>query len=172
MKTVLMVIAPEAFRDEEYLHPKEILEAAGARVVTASVSAGACTARFGTVVHAEESVSAVDPSAFDAVVFVGGGGSRVFFEDAGAHSLARAMAQAGKIVAAICVAPVILANAGLLHGRRATLFPSEDEMAVVKAGGAEYTGTPVEIDDNVITASGPEAARDFGTAIASALGLP
>lgn len=171
MTSVLMVIAPETFRDEEYLEPKAVLESAGARVVTASTAPGRCTGRFGAEAYADEAVSAVDPAAFDAVIFVGGGGSRCYFEDPVAHSLARRMLDSGKVVAAICIAPVILANAGLLQGVRATMFPSDEDVAALRAGGAEYTAASVEVDGRIITANGPESAKEFGTTVAEALGL-
>ncbi|MHC4062693.1 MAG: DJ-1/PfpI family protein, partial [Planctomycetota bacterium] len=74
----------------------------------------------------------------------------------------------GKVLAAICIAPVVLANAGLLNGVRATSFLSERE--TLQVAGAEFTGAPVERDGLIITASDPSAANLFGRAIADALG--
>jgi protease I len=62
---------------------------------------------------------------------------------------------------------VTLANAGVLSGRRATVFSSE--AGKLKAKGAEYTGAKVERDGKIITGSGPEAAEEFGRAIVKAL---
>jgi len=70
-------------------------------------------------------------------------------------------------VAAICISPVTLARAGILKNRRATVFPTEAEE--LKKEGAIYTGAPVEEDGRIITASGPEAAGEFGERIASVL---
>lgn len=170
MARVLMVIAPAMFRDEEYEHPKAVLESLGASVETASVSAGRCHGRFGTEAQATLSVASADAADYDAVAFVGGPGAEVFFDDPAAHALARAAHDARRVVAAICIAPSILARAGILDGVRATAFPSRREDLL--AHGALWTGVPVEVDGSVITASGPDAARDFGRAIADALGLP
>jgi protease I len=90
MKKVLMVIAPETFRDEEYAHPKEVLESRGARVVTASTRPGTCVGKLGMTAEAEISVAEADALDYDAVVFVGGAGSKVFFDDPYAQALARA----------------------------------------------------------------------------------
>lgn len=169
MKKVLMVIAPETFRDEEYAHPKEVLESRGAEVVTASTRPGTCTGKLGMTAEATVAVSEADALEYDAVVFVGGGGSEVFFDDAYAHALARAARANKRVLAAICIAPSILARAGLLNGWPATAFESQRED--LEAHGALWTGAPVTVEGHVITASGPAAARDFGVAIANALGI-
>jgi protease I len=169
MKKVLMVIAPETFRDEEYAHPKEVLESRGARVVTASTRPGTCVGKLGMTAEAEISVAEADALDYDAVVFVGGAGSKVFFDDPYAQALARAARVNKRVLAAICVAPSILARAGLLRGWPATAFESQKED--LEAHGAIWTGEPLTVQGHVITANGPEAARDFGIAIADALGI-
>lgn len=170
MPEVLMVIAPEMFRDEEYEHPREVLERRGATVTVASTVAGQCKGRFGLVATADVALADVDPALYDAVLFVGGAGASVYFDDPVALSLAKSMYDAGRIVSAICIAPSVLAHAGLLTGKRATSFPSqEDEL---RAAGALYTGNPVQTDGRIVTANGPESAYGFGEAVADALGLP
>lgn len=165
-----MVIAPDQFRDEEYTHPREVLEARGASITVASVAPGPCRGKLGTMVRAHVALSEVDATSYAAVVFVGGAGSRIYFDDVDAHRVARTMHENGKVVAAICVAPSILAHAGLLRDVRATAFSSQEED--LRAHGALWTGAPVEIDGAIITGNGPAAARDFGMAIADVLGLP
>ena len=169
MNPLLMVIAPDQFRDEEYALPKEVLEARGATVVTGSVAPGPCRGKLGMLARAEVAIRDVDPEEFVGVVFVGGSGSAVFFDDADAHRVARSIAVDGKVTAAICIAPSTLARAGLLEGRQATAFPSQERD--LRAHGVEYTGAPVEVDGVFVTASGPDAAREFGNAVADALGL-
>lgn len=169
MKTVLMVIAPETFRDEEYAHPKEVLEGRGARVVTASVKPGTCTGKNGMTAEAQIAVAEADALDYDAVVFVGGAGAKVFFDDPFAHALARAARDEKRVLGAICIAPSILARAGLLKGWPATAF--ETQRDDLEAHGAIWTGEPVTVEGHVITANGPEAARDFGVALADALGI-
>jgi protease I len=72
--------------------------------------------------------------------------------------------RAGKVVSAICLAPVTLANAGLLEGKRATAYPSAESF--LKWKGAIYTGNAVEVEGNIVTANGPEAAEEFAQAVA------
>ena len=73
----------------------------------------------------------------------------------------------GKVVAAICIAPRILANAGLLEGVKATCYESETE--AIKKLGADFQPNDVVRDGKFVTANGPHAATDFGKAIAQAL---
>lgn len=160
MPSVVMVIAPDMFRDEEYAEPKRILEEAGVEVVTASVEPGDCRGRFGLVAHAEVALRDVSATGHDAVVFVGGPGSKVFFDDPTAHRLAREAFEDGCIVGAICIAPSVLARAGLLRGKIATSFPSQEDD--LRAHGALWSGNPVSISGRIITANGPESAEAFG----------
>lgn len=170
MARVLMVIAPEVFRDEEYDHPKQALESRGATVTTASTRVGACHGKLGMTAEATLALTDARAVDYDAVVFVGGGGAQVFFDDPAAHALARDMHALDRVVAAICIAPSVLARAGLLRDVHATAFPSQHDDLV--AHGALWTTGPFEIDGRIITANGPDAARDFGLAIANALRLP
>jgi protease I len=158
------------FRDEEYAHPQEVLEGRGAVTVVASSRSGVARGRFGLEVPIDTVLTDVEPSEYDAVVYVGGAGSSIFFDDPVAHDLASATLDAGRLVGAICIAPTTLAHAGLLRGVTATAYPSqEDDLA---AHGALWSAGPVEIDGRIITANGPDAATEFGDAIADALGLP
>jgi len=170
MKSVVMVIAPAVFRDEEYVEPVAVLESRGAEVTTASTRPGICTGKLGMEAMAEMDLAEALRRDWDAVLFVGGGGSEVFFDDPSAHALAKRSLEAGAVLGAICIAPSTLARAGLLSGREATAFPSQEEDLV--AHGATWTGAPVTVDGRVITANGPGAAMAFGEAVAEALALP
>jgi protease I len=167
---VVMVIAPEVFRDEEYAEPNRVLESRGAKVVTASVAPGECIGKLGLRVQAEISVEDAADRDWDAVIFVGGAGAAVYFDDAAAHRLARRAAGGSGLLSAICIAPSILAHAGLLSGIRATAFPSQE--ADLTAHGAVWTDASVEVDGRIVTGNGPEAAIEFGQTIGNLLGLP
>jgi protease I len=168
MKTALMVIAPELFRDEEYALPKGVFESHGMHVVTASTRAGVCRGKLGMTATAEVSLADASAQEWDAVVFIGGGGASVFFDDVIAHRLARDTLGRGAVLAAICIAPSTLARAGLLDGVRATAFPSQREDLI--AHGASWDDGPVVVDGGIVTANGPEAAETFGQVIVGLLG--
>jgi len=160
MSSAVMIIAPEMFRDEEYAEPKRILEEAGIEVTTASIEAGECRGRFGMIAQADVPLSAVKAADFDAVVFIGGAGAKIYFDNATAQRLATDAFNGGAVVAAICIAPSVLARAGLLRGKIATSFPSQEDD--LRAHGALWSGNLVEMSGRIVTANGPEAAEAFG----------
>ncbi|MBU2100668.1 DJ-1/PfpI family protein [Candidatus Micrarchaeota archaeon] len=164
---VVFVIAKSNFRDEELFHTKEELEAKGIQTVIASIEKGPCLGSRGETAKAELSLDEINSEEFDGIIFVGGGGAQIYFRNQTALNLAKKFSSEKKIVGAICIAPSILANAGLLKGKKATSFPSEETN--LKNKGAVYTGKPVESDGKIITANGPGAAREFGKRIAELL---
>ncbi len=168
-KKVLMVIAFENFRDEEYKYPRQALEGAGAKIVVASTRVGRAKGMLGMRATVNALLSKVRAQDFDAVVFVGGVGASKLWNNPYALKLAKEAAKKGKVVAAICIAPVILANAGVLRGKKATVWPSRQTIGILKAKGATYVKRPVVVDGKVITAEGPHAARAFAQAILHAL---
>ena len=166
-KRVVMIIAPEGFRDEELIEPQGILYDRGAEVKVASKSLETAKGMLGVQVKPDLLVSDIKAEDWDAIILVGGGGSSVYWDDSLLHSMLNEAVKQNKIVGAICIAPVTLANAGILAGKKATVYSSETQKLVDK--GAECTGKDVERDGNVITASGPPAAKRFGEALAEAL---
>lgn len=167
MKKVVIIIAAQNFRDEECLEPKAVLEKAGVKVTIASRGVSQARGMLGATVAVDMDYSKINVNDFGAVVFVGGSGASVYFADAKALKLAKDFYAAGKPVAAICIAPSVLANAGILAGKNATSYPSEQRN--LEAKGARYTGADVTVDGKIITASGPKAAKKFGEAIAKLL---
>jgi protease I len=109
----------------------------------------------------------INVSDFDGVVFIGGSGASQYWNDPVAYKVVNDAINRNKILAAICIAPVTLAKAGALKGKRATVWSSESGQ--LKAGGAIYTGKNVEKDGNIITAAGPFAAKEFGEELVKVL---
>lgn len=167
MKPILLIVAPKDFRDEELFVTKAELEKSGFDTTIASSITGECIGSRGGRAISNYLLDQININDFATIVYIGGTGSRVFFEDPKAISLAKEMYSSGGTVAAICIAPVILAKAGLLNHRRATVFSSEIE--TIEALGAYYTGMDVTVDDNIITAYGPQSALRFAKRIAEKL---
>ncbi len=163
MAKVVMIIAPENYQDIEYETPKKILENAGHTVDTASTVTNPQGARVGNT-QSDLLLEEVKAENYDAVIFVGGGGSFIYFNDPIAHEIAKNFYESEKLICAICAAPTILARAGLLKGKKATCFPSQQED--LQVNGAIYTENPVEQDGKIITANGPKSAQEFGQRIA------
>lgn len=167
MKHALMIIAPVEFRDEEYFETKKILEQNNIKTTTASTHIGEAESTFGKKAKIEISIEQAISSDFDAIVFIGGGGASIFLEEEKIHELARKFFSENKLTAAICMAPSILANAGILKNKKATAYPNE--RSNLKKHGALFQEQPVVVDENIITANGPSSSKAFGKAIAEAL---
>jgi len=162
-KKVLMVIAFENFRDEELKVPKEILEKNGIIVDIASVKKGIAKGMLGTKIDINLTLEEIKENDYDGIIFVGGIGSQSLFTNTHALKLAQNFYKSKKVIGAICLAPGILAKAGILNGKKATCFYTASE--ILKKNGAIYTGNLVEIDENIVTGNGPEAAEKFGNEI-------
>jgi len=166
-KKVVMIVAQSDFRDEELLEPKAILERNGIEVKIASTSLSSSRGMLGAEVNPDILVSDINIRDFAAIILIGGIGASQYWDDSITHRLIQEAVSSDRLVAAICIAPVTLARAGVLKGRRATVWSSEADK--LKSAQANYTGRPVERDGNIITASGPTAAREFADEILEAI---
>ncbi|ODS35554.1 MAG: hypothetical protein A7316_03735 [Candidatus Altiarchaeales archaeon WOR_SM1_86-2] len=166
-----MVIAPKDFRDEEFFDPKKIFEDNGADVTAASLSTQPAEGMMGAKVKPDIAVDDVDTKDYDAVVLVGGtGAQKHLWDNEKVRDICKTAYDAKKIVGAICLAPVVLARAGLLKKKDATVFDSKDAIKELKANNANYIKKRTVISENIITGNGPAAAKDFGAKIVKMLG--
>ncbi len=165
-KKVLMVIAPDQFRDEELLVPRQILEENGAEVRVASRTKMECKGMLGARVKPDLLISEARMKDYDAIVVVGGMGSPEFlWGDDVLHALVAESDAAQKPTAAICLSGAVLARAGVLRGHFATVYETPESIREFEEGGATYTGQAVTVDGNLITGKNPDAARKFGEAL-------
>ena len=166
-KKVLIIVAAADFKDEEYFEPCNRLRQCGATITVAGSGQGPAVSVLGKTVTIDRQIAACKAEDYDAIVFIGGPGAAEFFTNATAHALARAAVGQGKVLAAICIAPVTLANAGVLKGKKATVFPScRSELA---AQGALVASADIVQDGKLLTASGPGAAREFAAMLVKML---
>ncbi|MEO0095745.1 MAG: DJ-1/PfpI family protein [candidate division WOR-3 bacterium] len=166
-KSVLIVIAHKDFRDEEFKEPFELLKNAGFKVAVASTDTTPAKGMLGMVAKPEILLSDVIPDSFNAIIIAGGTGCKNLWDDKELHRIVQNFHQNNKVIAAICIAPVVLARAGVLKNKRATVYPAVANE--IKPYCSEYTGNDIEISDNIITGSGPQAAKDFAKAILEAI---
>jgi len=167
VKSVLFVVPPQGFQDEEFSGTRRALELAGVQVTVASSRPGLLTGMLGGTVPAELLLNQVNVDNFQGVVFIGGSGALDYFNNPIAQNLARQAVARQKVLAASGTAPGILANAGVLKGIRATAFLSEQER--LARAGALYTGNPVEKDGLIVTSTGPYPVVLFARAICDGL---
>ncbi|MBN2015381.1 DJ-1/PfpI family protein [Candidatus Dojkabacteria bacterium] len=164
---IVLVLGANDYNDEEFTRVRDALEAENYNVTIASKGVTTAKGMNGGVAQVDLDITEVNVEDFDAIVFIGGSGAHEFFDDKDAQNLSKEFYNNGKITAAICSAPTILANAGLLEGKDATCFPGYEDNLTSK--GANYTADPVTQDGLIITGSGPESATSFGEKIVEAL---
>jgi len=163
-----MIIASRDFRDEEYFVPYEIFQKAGAEITTASSKTGMILGVMGGEAEATLNIKNVKTEDFDVVIFVGGDGAQEYFENKEAHRIAQEFYNAKKTVGAICIAPVILAKAGILKDKTATVWSSTLDKTGPKAltqGGCAVSQNTIEKSDNIITGRDREASEEFARKI-------
>ncbi len=169
-KRVLAVIAPTGFRDEELEQPKQILEAEGAEVEVASTVDGTCSGMLGAKVKPDLTISKAQASEYDAVIVVGGvGSSEHLWDNTELHSILKRAAESGKVIGGICLSGAVLARAGVLDGKQATVHQTPQALEELKKAGARYVAKDVVTDGNLVTAEGPAAAKEFGRKLAERL---
>ena len=169
-RKVLLIIPQTQFREEEVFEPKRILEKQGAHVVVASGEARTCRGMREGMIEAAVAIADVSAEDYDAAVLSGGSSvPELFWKDKMLAELLAAMAEAGKLVAAISLSTVVLAKANLLEGRNATVYFLPEAIEELKKAGATYVGEKLIVDGKLIMAEGPTQAGPFSEAIVTAL---
>lgn len=166
-KKAVLIVPAAQFADAELFETQRILTEAGIASVVASSKIGVIQGVFGGIVASEITLDNLKVEDFDAVVFIGGPGAADYFNNPVVLRIAREASARNKVIAAISAAPMILANAGVLRGIRATGLPQQREQ--MKKTGAQYTGSAVERDGNIITANDSSATVQFARVIVTVL---
>ncbi len=166
MTKALLVVANEGYQHIEYGIPKKILIDAGIDVETASDSAIPAIAKDGSTTKVDVTLDKVDPDLYDGIFFIGGPGALEHLDNEWSYRIIRHAAQNGIPLGAICISTRILAKAGIMAGRKATGWNGDGELdALYKEYDVEYIKKNVVVDKNIITATKPDAAQEFGEAI-------
>ncbi|MCD6567310.1 MAG: DJ-1/PfpI family protein [Dehalococcoidia bacterium] len=156
----MKVVVPMAagFEEIEFSCIVDILRRAGLEVVTAGLKDGLIEGAHGVRAMADISLDQVKADDFDAIVLPGGSPGFINLgQDERVFSLLREMDRAGKYITAICGGPSVLSRAGVLKGRKATIYPGLEGMLA----GAESVSDRVVVDGNLVTSRGPGTAMEF-----------
>jgi 4-methyl-5(b-hydroxyethyl)-thiazole monophosphate biosynthesis len=164
-KKVVIPIA-QGVEEIEAVTVIDILRRAGVEVTVAGVTPDPIVGRNKIKFVADCPVSEVRGADYDMVVLPGGaeGTAHLRQSDAVRRLITETVAKS-KPVAAICAAPTVLEDLGLLKGRRVTSHPSVHD----KLGGVNYTDDRVVIDGGIITSRGPGTAMEFAMALVEVL---
>jgi len=164
MATVLTVLAA-GFEEIEAVSPIDLLRRAGVEVTVASLAPDLqVIGRSGILLRADVSLAEVIQQTFDCLLLPGGPGVKHLRADPRIVQLVHRHAASGSWIAAICAAPTVLLDAGLLAGRRFTAHPS-----VASELPAALSAERVVQDGRIITSRGAGTAVDFGLAVVEAL---
>jgi len=162
-KKVLVILPQEKFEDREYLGLVECLGANNLKFTIATSSRDMANGIGGTAVIPDCLINDINVLEYDAISLIGGVGSIEHWHNAEIITAIKKANKFGKLICAICLAPVTLANAGLLKNKKATVYKSA--ASYLRSKGAFFTGNSVEISDNIITANGPKAVKKFAETI-------
>lgn len=163
---ILFAIAPDRFLDQEYTIPKTAFEKKGIECITASTIHGTCYGMHGEIVESDLSFDEVNPADYDGIVLIGGIGCQDYlWRCEKLIDITNAIGTAGKIVAGICLAPVIIAEAGLLSGKNVTALDTPACRRILELDKAVLVNEPVVISGNVITARMPHDSPQLADAI-------
>lgn len=162
MKTIFVFLA-DGFEEIEALAPVDILRRAGLSAKTVSVMDEQVVAgAHGVPVLADVMFDEINAEDAEMILLPGGlPGATNLDAHQGLSQMILDFAKEEKPLAAICAAPLVFGNRGLLEGKKATCYPGFETYLK----GAQYTAALVEKDGNFITGKGPGAAMEFAFAI-------
>ena len=162
MKRVLCILE-NGFEEIEAIAPVDLLRRAGVEVVMAGVSGMDVTGKNEIRLRADALLENALEGEFDALFLPGGPGVKELRKNSDVVSLIRSFHAKGKLIAAICAAPLLLHDAGLTDGRRITAhFSTKDELP-------GNTGERLVVDGEFLTSRGAGTAVEFGLAFVEAL---
>jgi protease I len=165
---VLIAIPPEKFRDEELMLPVTVFQEAGVKYELVSTHVGVVMGVLGKKAKVNRTFEDILLKGIDeyfALMIVGGPGTMVhLWNNTHLHELARIFNTKGKVVAAIDNGPIVIAKAGLLKKKEATVVPGQTirEMMI---DDAIIVNKPIVYKDKIVTANGHEVANEFAKLI-------
>lgn len=157
----------DGFEDIEALIPLDIMRRGGVEFITVSINGSEeVTSAHGVTIKTDMTFEKGNFDDADLLMLPGGmPGAENLNRHEGVKKAILAQAGRGKLVAAICAAPMVLGGLGLLDGRRATCYPGFEQYLK----GAEYTGELYTVDGNIVTGEGPAAALPYAYKLLSML---
>lgn len=165
-KVIVLVIASQGFQEMEYAGTKQELEKAGFKVVTVSDKSGKALGHAGKEVAVDFIIDQINPEKYDGIFLIGGPGALTCLDTVKVYELVKKTVAQQKPVGAICIAPRILAKAGVLNNKKATSWDGDNKTeALFEKYAVICSKDHVVTDGKIVTADGPAAAHDFGKAL-------
>ncbi|MCS7135013.1 MAG: DJ-1/PfpI family protein [Candidatus Aenigmarchaeota archaeon] len=164
MPSALIIISQTNFNETEFSTTKQILSQKF-NVEVASISLEECIGMKGLRVKPNKTVKDALKKEYDVLAIIGGSGCFALADYPEVIEIIRKHAEKNKIVSAICLAPAILAKAGVLKNTMATVYPIDWAINLLQKEGAHYMAKSVVADGNIITSNGPQSAEEFAKTI-------
>ncbi len=164
----MKVVVPlaEGFEEIEFSTIVDILRRAGIAVTVAGLKEEGINGAHGIRVTPDTLIDKVSADDFDAIVLPGGTPGYVNLgKSEKVLTLVRGMHEKNKYVTAICAAPSVLAKAGVIQGKRATIFPGMEGTLT----GAQHSKERVVVVGRIITSQGPGTAIEFAIKLVEVL---
>jgi 4-methyl-5(b-hydroxyethyl)-thiazole monophosphate biosynthesis len=159
MKRTLLLLSP-GFEELEAVAPLDLLRRAGIEVISASIGPELWVkGSHGIRIEADKKLDECLDGPYDMVILPGGPGVEGLRKDARVLDLVRRSEEAGVPLAAICAAPLVLADAGVVGDRTVTSFPGSKQALLGRVGG--YSEARVVEDRSIITSRGAGSAEEF-----------
>jgi protease I len=168
-RAVLIFLPQQLYSGEEFEPTLAQLTKAGLHTSIASSDTGVAASMGQVLVKPDLALRDADLEDYAGLVLVGGSGAALYWRDSVLNARCREFAESGRVVAAIGIAPIALARAGVLKGRKATVFRDRWAISWLKEEGARFSFKGVVVDRNIITAASSEQAQAFGRAVAAAV---
>lgn len=157
---MVAILLGNGFEESEALVPADLLRRAGAEVALVGVSGAQVTGGHGITVAADLTLAELDREQVEMLVLPGGlGGVEVISGDMRAQALIQHCYDHGCWLAAICAAPTILANLGMLDRRQAVCYPGMEDLM---GSAVVCKGTPVVVEGHIVTGEAAGSAFPFG----------
>lgn len=166
-----LIFLAEGFEEIEALTVVDILRRAGVKALTCSImNENTVKGAHDVLVTADMNIDDIDKGSYDAYIFPGGmPGAKNLKEDKRVKNIVINAFKENKLLAAICAAPIVLLEAGILKGKKATSYPG----FLSENNNDDYTFLEdiVVVDGNIITSRGPATAPSFAFAILENLSI-
>lgn len=171
MNEVLFVVASQGFQQTEYATPKRILENVGFSVITASDKPDIAIAKDGSKTFVNITLDKVNVNDYAGIFFIGGPGALNHLDNEKSYKILKQAVVQHKPIGAICISTRILAKAGVLDGKMATGWNEDGELdELFKNYNIQFLPEEkVVVESNIITATDPSAAEEFGNRIVELL---
>jgi protease I len=164
-RTVLVYLPQQLYSGDEFEPALRQLSLAGVKTRIATADTGVAVSMTQVLVRTDLTLRDSRVEDYDGFVLIGGSGAALHWDDSLLHARCREFVESGRVVAAIGIAPITLARAGLLKGRKATVFHERNAIEWLRQAGARFSFRDLVVDRNVITAASAEQARAFGRTI-------